>query len=908
MVRQFLALLPCPQGRFFQASFFLLTCMSSLSVLSAEPVVEGAPAVVTENSDKSGKSEKSDKPKKSNAIRTEKVEVRSKRIRVITPLPGLAIDRALATTNIQSATGKQLQESRSTSLTEFMNAEMQSVSLNDYAGNPFQQDLNFRGFSASPAIGTPQGISVYMDGVRVNEPFGEVVNWDLIPMNAIASIDLIPGANPLFGLNTIGGALAIRTKTGFTDRRARGQILTGAWGRQQVQVSNGMNNGMFGLFTAYNDFKEDGWRQNSPSEVRQLYNNATMKFSAGEINLSALNVETKLTGNGLLPSETAELDRTAVFTSPDESSNKLEHYNLNGRLDITDKLSISMMAYKRRVHQKAIGGDLNERYQATLSALGGPYTAILPPGANPDGDGDGFPDNCYANVSLIECPDASKLNGIMNLSDLNQQSRGSTLQMTLALDKHQMAAGYTFDANSIKFLQSQQLAEIDENHVVSVGTNPLYGPDGWNFITAVNPVIRADLKGSSRTESIFFSDTWSPMDTLHVTYGARINWTNVQNTLIADRGLDLYNFNVNTFAANRQHCRTFTGDAFDRRARFVCTEGDFGYRSFTPAAGVSWELRPDITLYGNWSRGARAPSVIELGCARDYTKSDEPASTNFQYGCAIPTALSADPYLRQVRSVATEGGVRWNAYGFDWNAGWFRTELTDDILFVPLGRKNRGVFDNFGKTLRRGIEMGARGEIGRSKLRFNYTYMRATFETPAQLINEANSTNTAVTTNQAFVNIQPDDEIPGLPNHIFQASWNFRFSERFDSTLSVVAHSSAFVRGNENNDHNPRDASGTIRDPYDYIGAGRTPGYSVFNLRANYRLDHGLTLFAKVDNLFDTDYATAGDLGRNGFNAAGTFLTDTRQWSNTTFIGPAAPRAMWVGLSVDLDWQKRQTD
>ncbi len=74
------------------------------------------------------------------------------------------------------------------------------------AGNPFQPDISFRGFSASPLLGTPQGVSIFQDGVRVNEPFGDIVNWDLIPQSAIASIQLIPGSNPAFGLNTLGGA------------------------------------------------------------------------------------------------------------------------------------------------------------------------------------------------------------------------------------------------------------------------------------------------------------------------------------------------------------------------------------------------------------------------------------------------------------------------------------------------------------------------------------------------------------------------------------------------------------------------------------------------------------------------------------------------------------------------------
>lgn len=804
-------------------------------------------------------------------IKTEGVEVKAKKYRVITPLPGLLIDRATSTTNIQSATSKEIAESKAINVTEFMNNELQSVSVNDYAGNPFQQDLNFRGFTASPSIGTPQGLSVYMDGVRINEAFGDVVNWDLIPMNAIQSLDLISGSNPMFGLNTLGGALALRTKNGFTDQHLRAQILDGSWGRQQVQVSNGFNNGTIGIFTAYNHFEEDGWRKSSPSSLRQLFNVVTMRVGQAEINLSALNVDTDLVGNGLLPMETAAIPnlRNSVYTAPDTAKNNLQHYNFNVRWDVADNASVSAMAYRRHLQQNAVGADI---YDA-------PYT-----------------------VSNLD----PSLNGVFNASSLDQANMGGAIQFSMDLEKHQISAGVTYDANKVKFQQSQQLGVYDDAHVLHyVSPSDISANPALDVNTALNPVIRNNLTGGTHTSSLFATDTWSPSDVLHITYGARFNWTNVTNTLRSDRGNDLYNFSDNTFKSTNNKCKSTTSPG----ARWICSEGDYDYFSFNPAVGMAWEAKEDLTVYGNISRGARTPTTIELGCARDHSLDNQPASTNYQYGCSIPTALTSDPYLKQVRSTAYETGLRGSNYGFDWNIGLFRTELKDDILFVPLGRKNRGVFDNFGQTLRQGIEMGIKGAFGKSTLSLNYTWMRATFESPAQLINAANSANTAPTTLQSYITVQPGDQLPGIPNHIFQASWKYQFSDRFDATLGMVAHSSAFVRGNENNDYAARAAthdasSGTDRDPYDYIGIGKTAGYAVLNLRANYKFDRGLSLFLKADNLLDKDYATAGDLGLNPFNAKGTYSPEPTNWVNTTFIGVGAPRAVWVGLNYDLDWSK----
>jgi iron complex outermembrane recepter protein len=811
-------------------------------------------------------------------IQLDEIEIKAKRRRIITPLPGVPIDKATATTNIQSATAKEIEETKALNVTDFMNSTMQSVTINDYTGNPFQQDLNFRGFTASPQIGTPQGISVYLDGVRVNEAFGDVMNWDLIPMNAIESLSMIPGSNPLFGLNTLGGALAIRTKDGFSDNYLRTQYLTGSWGREQAQFSNGINNGTVALFIAYNHFKEDGWRDNSPSNLRQLFNKGTVRLEKGELSFSAINIDTDLVGNGMLPYEMAEQDRKQVFTSPDEVKNSLGHYNLSGSWYVNDILTVSAMAYKRKVMQAAVGADVYDAYWAGQTRWGDPFTY-------PGGD---------------------KINGLFNFMEINQKSDGYTLQAAWDLEKHQVVAGLSIDSNDIRFIQSQLMGEINEDHSISPVTNPAFDPV-FDF-SVFRKILRNNLTGSSRTKSIFLFDSWSPIDNLHVSLGGRFNWTNVKNYLEAEVGKDAYNYEPSDLA--RLRCRV-PGESPTTRGLFECSRGDYDYRSFNPSLGVTWDLKEEMSVYTNVSRGARAPTVIELGCANDKTKSNALGSVNYQQGCSIPTALSADPYLKQVRSTAYELGMRGGSGDLDWNIGFFRTDLKDDILFVPIGRKNRGVFDNFGATLRQGLEMGVKWAWGDDKFTLNYTLMKATFESAARVVNPANSSNAQSSTGvnaQAYVDIKPGDELPGMPNHIMQASWNHRFTEKFDATLSMVMHSSSYVRGNENNEHQPRDRI-LPAEYYDYIGEGSIPGYAVFNLRANYKVSPGVNVFMKIDNIFNREYSTAGNLALTPFNAAGQFQMGTTQrntdWNNTTFIGPGAPRAAWIGLSIDWNWKNK---
>jgi outer membrane cobalamin receptor len=146
----------------------------------------------------------------------------------VTPLPGLGVPKDQVPANVQTARGAEIERSNAIDLSSFMNRKLGSVHINEIQNNPFQPDVNFRGFTASPLLGTPQGLSVYVDGVRLNQPFGDVVSWDLIPKSAISGIALMPGSNPLFGLNTLGGALSVQTKDGLKNPGTSVQVLAGA--------------------------------------------------------------------------------------------------------------------------------------------------------------------------------------------------------------------------------------------------------------------------------------------------------------------------------------------------------------------------------------------------------------------------------------------------------------------------------------------------------------------------------------------------------------------------------------------------------------------------------------------------------------------------------------------------------
>ena len=148
----------------------------------------------------------------------------------------LARDKVPSNTAVMTA--DDFSHNYSTNFLDSVVRKMPGVTLTDQTGNPFQRTLDYRGFVASPVQGTPQGIAVYQNGVRINESWGDVVNWDFIPEKAIDRVTLVP-SSPIFGLNAIGGALSIQMKNGFTYQGVEAEAFGGSFGRVQGSVQAG---------------------------------------------------------------------------------------------------------------------------------------------------------------------------------------------------------------------------------------------------------------------------------------------------------------------------------------------------------------------------------------------------------------------------------------------------------------------------------------------------------------------------------------------------------------------------------------------------------------------------------------------------------------------------------------------
>ncbi len=935
------------------------------------------------------------------------------------PLPGLLVGPDQIPGNLQSAGKKQIETSRALNLGDFMNTQLQGVSANDYSGNPFQVDINYRGFTASPQIGTPEGLSVFFDGIRVNEPFGDIVNWDLMPLNAIERFDLFPGSNPLFGLNTLGGAISLRSKSGFTSAGIDASVSGGSWGRRQTQVSGGIHSDSFGGFAAINYLDEDGWRDDSPSRVRQVFLRGDWRGKRGVLTATALLADNHLIGNGLIPVELYQQRKQSVYTSPDESDNRLGQLALSGAFDFTDSANFTGQIYRRRSERGGVNGDIYEGFE-DFSALNDtqrnglhkrnpslPWCQVAnidgggtADGINPVLNGGPTGTDCTTGTYDSEIPrnggspgagsdvNAPRVNfggtapgvvagtpiGLLSKTALGQVTDGLAFQANWNLPQHRFMAGAAFDRSRSDYDLLQRLGSIDAAHRVyedPANIDPIYR-------AAQVDIVGNSFNGTERNSSLYFSETWSPAASVHVTLAGRYNHTEVTSRLatrsaegstrldqIRNRNI-VDPVNVVCPTTDPASCPDEPAPVFydfnGQAANQTATHDRFVYNSFNPEFGLNWLPVSGVNLFGNVSRGARVPSVVELGCAFDPTPVPilggapghvEPIGTQPRSlagpTCNLPTTLSGDPFLPQIRSTSAELGARGQIGDkWDWNLSAYRTDLKDDIYFVGVA-DGRSYFDTIGKTRRQGFEAGFSGHAGPFEMKVSYSFVEATFQStfytvsphnssadfnqnsiPASDLNGGLSTLPSATAglNHGFgtyhmIRIDPGARLPGIPAHNLNATIRWHITRAWQLGLTGIARSLSYVRGNENNLHQ---AAGTDQEIGLYVCqagickqnpvnqgrpftlAGTTPGFAIVNLDTSYDIYTRLTLYAQVNNLLDKSYLTAGRLGVNPFSPSvhgaigpSGWNYNSTEWRNTTFVGPGAPRAVWVGLSYQLD-------
>ena len=580
-----------------------------------------------------------------------------------TPLGG-DLDANRIAANVQTASAAELRAQGALGLADFMKRSMGSVFVNDVQSNPLQPDVQYRGFVGSPLLGLPQGLAVYQDGVRVNEPFGDTVSWALIPESAIESLTLMPGSNPLFGLNTLGGAIAVRTKDGFADDSTRAEVTAGSFNRVDVQAETG---GAFsdelGYFVTASVLDEDGWRNYSPTDAQQIFAKLTSLGERSRVDVSLTRVDTDLVGNGAAPEQLLELDREAIFTWPDHTWNTLTMLGVNGEQTVSSNVTLRGNLYVRASDIDTLNGDDSNFEECTAT-----------PGIVCESDGDGDGEEIVLDTNGLPVAAAEELIGAaVNRTTTEQDGGGFALQADINGDlggrDNRLTIGVAHDESDVEFGASTELGALDETRQ-AIGGGVFVGE------------AFTGLETSTASTGFYFSDTLALGERVALSVSGRYNRTHVVLEDLLDGDLD----------------------------------GDHTFQRFNPAVGLTMGAEA-LTFYASYSEANRAPSPVELTCADE----DDPCRLPNAFVADPPLEQVVAKTLEAgVRGDWTGGG--WHAGVFR------TTNDDDILFISAGALTNEGFFDNVGETRRDGFEANLSGAAGeRLTWSLDYTYLDATF-------------------------------------------------------------------------------------------------------------------------------------------------------------------------------------
>jgi outer membrane receptor protein involved in Fe transport len=728
--------------------------------------------------------------------------------------------------------------------------------ITDTAGGGTRPDIQFRGFDASPIGGRSQGLAVYQNGVRINEAFGDTVNLDLIPAIAIRDMTVI-GANPIYGLNAIGGAIGITMKDGFSFQGGTIDALGGSFGRGQISMEAGANSGTFGAYAALELMTEEGFRDFSEANYERFYGDLGFKGSAVEVHVNLTAAQSNAGVVAAAPVEVLDVGWNRTFTHPQETDLEVLMPTVNATVQATDTLSFTGIGYFRKFKSKVIDGNLSEVEPCdplTFSPADGGVELcddegeeIIPETTLEQVFGPGF--NYGAFVGVGELP-------IGSIERINQdaESWGGTVMATerarIFGRPNQLTVGLSYDQGKVRYNTSSEIGSIGERFTVTGSGVVVQGPEDFDPDTDESPELAPRvLDTENKYFGAYFVDVLSLTDQLTLTVGGRYNDATIKMT-----DLTGYLPNLNT-----------TND----------------YQRFNPMVGATYQFSEMLNMYGSYAEANRAPTPAELGCA-------EPENP-----CVIESFLTDDPPLEQVVTKTFEFGFRGQQKGFNgelftWSAGLFHALNENDILNVAAEQTGRGYFLNAGDTLRQGIELAAAYQTRSWSVYGSYALVDATYDSDIVLPapNTPNGTETCPDADPLDPEppqcnfVQSGDTIPGIPRHRFKAGFEYWLTPDWKIGSDLVAASDQFFFGDDANNNR------------------KLPGYTQVDLRTSYKLTQNAEIYGLINNLFDQKYGLYGTFFDTEESEAAALAAGYDELEDARSISPSQPFAIYGGLRL----------
>lgn len=710
------------------------------------------------------------------------------------------------------------------------------VNLSDGQGNGFRQTLTYRGFDASPLQGAPQGLAVYQNGVRINEAFGDVVNWDLIPSVAINRIDIVTG-NPVFGLNALGGAVNIEMKNGFTWQGKEITVSGGSNGRILGSLQYGEVVGPWSFYFAGEGLRDEGWRIRSPSEIGRVYADLGHKTLDSEFHIIASGAKTFFGAAAATPVDFTHVNERAIFTSPQTIATEQGQIQVTGKVAVSPTWDLQGNAYVRRLSQFTVDGNDGNFEQCSARSSNRGFLCFEDDGFS---RAPGQTDLAFRNQFTILGRQGQRIPfttgvpyGTLDTIRTEATGYGGTLQATnrdqVFGHTNNFVVGGSIDAANYTYKSSSTLGVINPDLTVSTnpfnpnyGTIPGLGTEAIRTAAALG-IAPSNVTGSNLYMGLYALDTFDVTDALSLTAGARLNFARIST----------------------QDQTGFSPDV----------TGTHYFTKVNPVVGATYRFFPWLNLYGGYSESNRAPTPLELACANP----DRP--------CLLPNSLVADPPLKQVTGQTYEVGFRGSVPNFyedgllSYKLGAFRTDLRNDILQVAVpGNAARGYFVNVPATQRQGIEVSGEYATKTLSLYANYALIDATF----QFNGELSSPNNPLA-DDGLINVRRGNNVPLVPNHQFKAGFNYMITPIWTFGMNMQAFSSSYYRGDESNINR------------------KLPAYFTANLNTSVQVSENVQVFALVTNLFNNRYANFGTFAGPGAVAGNFVINDPR---TTTLVQP----------------------
>ena len=627
---------------------------------------------------------------------------------------------------------------------------MAGVTLQEAQGNPWEPNLVYRGFIASPLQGQAQGLAVYLDGARFNQPFGDTVQFDLIPEAAIKSLSVLD-ASPIYGLNALGGAIVLETKTGLSDPGLEASGAGGRFGTLETSLSGGFAAGDFNVFAAFQYSHDDGWRDHSPSTLYNGYLDLGFDRERGGLHLKLIGADTDLTGNGVSPVELLAADRRAVFTWPDNNRSRYARISLHPWAALSDRTRIEGSIYAQRLTSRTVNGDAADIesceddpgllcLQTVGADKGEDEQSILT-----DADG-----NAIADIL------GGEGYGVLNRGRTRAKAMGGLFQIidtrSFGAGENHLSVGFSYDNSRTRFDTSTELGELTEERSVDGLGSLIVQPDG--AIVPVGLLAHTDYWG------LFLQDRLPILPGLTAELGLRYNHARIR---LADQ----------------------IGTALNGRHR---------YERLNPGIEFDYAVSSHVTFRAGYAESNRVPTPAELSCA------DENAP------CSLTNFFIADPPLKQVVAKSWELGAAGNdnlgGLKIEWLLSAYRTENRNDIQYTASEIRGRAFFQNIGATRRQGIEATVKASRHGFTGSLSYAFTDATYRDGLNLSSPANPK----ANEDGVITVERGDRLAGIPRHSLALSMDYTGKvggRAWSIGGDVVARSGQYLIGDEGND-NPR--------------------------------------------------------------------------------------------------------